>query len=213
MTHPKGTPDAKKATVIKMLRLSAPWRVFLICALLLCNAILFAQLGHPPAIAAPEATANTVAPSAATSLPTPPPIIPKQAVNLATTPSIWPVRGTVTSLFGWRISPFGGGNELHPGVDIAYPTGAPVAATADGEVVVSGLAGGYGNLVQIDHGNGISTLYGHNSQLAVTVGQHVKKGQVISYAGSTGQSTGPHVHYEVRINNTPIDPMKYLVLY
>lgn len=213
MTHPTETPVAKKSTVINMLILSAPWRVFLICVLLLSNALLFVQLRQPPVIAAPAATANKAAPSAAASLPTPPLIPPKLAANLATTPSIWPARGTVTSGFGLRISPFGDGNELHPGTDIAYTMGAPVVATADGEVVVSGLAGGYGNLVQIDHGNGIATLYGHNSQLAVTVGQQVKKGQVIAYAGSTGKSTGPHVHYEVRINNTPIDPMKYLVLY
>lgn len=206
MTHPTGTPAAKKATVIKMLILSAPWHVFLLCVLLLSAAILFVQL-HQAAII------NEVAPSAATSLPTPPPLTPKPAANQAATPSIWPARGTVTSGFGWRISPFGDGNELHPGIDIAYTMGAPVVATADGEVVMSGPAGGYGNLVQIDHGNGIATLYGHNSQTTVKVGQQVKKGQVIAYAGSTGKSTGPHVHYEVRVNNTPIDPMKYLVLY
>lgn len=214
MNHPAGNSAAKRATVIKMLLLATPWRVFLLCVLLLSAAILVTQLRQPPAIAALEATENKAAPSAAAaSLPTPPPITPKLTANLATTPSIWPARGTVTSGFGWRISPFGDGNELHPGVDIAYTIGAPVAATADGEVVVSGPAGGYGNLVQIDHGNGIATLYGHNSELAVTIGQRVKKGQVISYAGSTGKSTGTHVHYEVRVNNTPIDPMKYLVLY
>lgn len=211
MTDPTGIPAAKKATVIKMPTLSAPWHIFLLCMLLL--SILFYQLRQPLTINSQVAAANEVPAYAAAGLPIPPSIPPKPVANLVTTPSIWPVRGTITSGFGWRISPFGDGNELHPGVDIAYTMGAPVVATADGEVVASGPAGGYGNLVQIDHGNGIATLYGHNSQLAVNVGQQVKKGQVIAYAGSTGKSTGPHVHYEVRINNTPIDPMKYLVLY
>lgn len=197
MTHPTETPAAKKATVSKALTLPAPWRVFLLCMLFLSVTMLFLQLSQPPAIAAQEVAVNKV-------------VLPG---NLAATPSIWPARGTVSSGFGWRISPFGDGNELHPGIDIAYTMGAPVVATADGKVVVSGPAGGYGNLVEIDHGNSIATLYGHNSQLAVVVGQQVKKGQVIAYAGSTGKSTGPHVHYEVRVNDTPIDPMKYLVLY
>lgn len=131
--------------------------------------------------------------------------------KLAATPSIWPVNGNVTSGFGERTSPFGDGNELHPGIDIAINMGTPVVATADGQIVQSGPAGGYGNLVQIDHGNGISTLYGHNSQLAVSVGQTVEKGQIIAYAGNTGKSTGPHVHYEVRENDTATDPWKYLV--
>lgn len=133
------------------------------------------------------------------------------AGKLARTPSIWPVGGVVTSTFGWRTSPFGDGSELHSGIDIAIHAGAPVVATADGRVTQSGPTGGYGNLVQIDHGNGLTTLYGHNSQVAVTVGQQVKKGQVISYAGSTGRSTGPHVHYEIRQHDTAIDPWRYLV--
>ena len=133
--------------------------------------------------------------------------------NLARTPSIWPVTGVVTSTFGWRKSPFEDDKELHSGIDIAVHLGAPVVATADGKVVQSGPAGGYGNLVQLDHGNGIATLYGHNSRLAVQVGETVKKGQVISYAGSTGRSTGPHVHYEIRKNDTAIDPWTYLIVY
>ena len=212
MTHPTETPTAKKAAVIKKLILSAPWHVFLLCVLLFSIPFLFVYLPPHPTIASQSTAANAAAPAAA-SLSMPAPNTPKPAASLIATPSIWPARGTVTSGFGWRISPFGDGNELHAGIDIAYTMGAPVVATADGEVVVSGPAGGYGNLVQIDHGNGIATLYGHNSQLAVTVGQQIKKGQVIAYAGSTGKSTGPHVHYEVRVNNTPIDPTKYLVLY
>lgn len=135
------------------------------------------------------------------------------AGSLATTPSIWPAKGAVTSGFGWRVSPFGGSTELHQGVDIASDAGTPVVATADGEIVQSGWWGDYGNLVQIDHGNGLATFYGHNAQLLVRVGQTVLKGQVIAYAGSTGRSTGPHVHYEVRRNGAAVDPWRYLVAY
>jgi murein DD-endopeptidase MepM/ murein hydrolase activator NlpD len=131
--------------------------------------------------------------------------------QLATKPSIWPVSGEVTSGFGWRNSPWGDGSELHPGIDIANSMGAPIVATADGEVVKSEASGGYGNIVQIDHGNGVTTIYGHNSRMIVNAGQNVKKGQVISYVGSTGRSTGPHVHYEVRINGTPVDPTSFMV--
>jgi murein DD-endopeptidase MepM/ murein hydrolase activator NlpD len=131
--------------------------------------------------------------------------------QLANKPSIWPARGEVTSGFGWRNSPWGDSSELHAGIDIASSMGTPVVAAADGEVVKSEAAGGYGNVVQIDHGNGITTIYGHNSRMIVHAGQRVKKGQVISYAGSTGRSTGPHVHYEVRINGTPVDPTSFMV--
>lgn len=133
--------------------------------------------------------------------------------KLASRPSIWPVSGEVTSNFGWRSSPWGGGSELHQGIDIANSLDTPIVAAADGEVVQSGWAGGYGNVVQIDHGNGVSTVYGHNSRVAVNVGQSVKKGQVISYLGSTGRSTGPHVHYEIRMNGTAVDPISYMVTY
>ncbi len=214
MTHFQKVWAEKKPTVLKMLTLPAPWRIFLLCVLLLSATLVFKQLHQPPDFASQTATATEAVPAvAAVSLPTPTPspLPVTPAVNLAVTPSIWPAQGPIASGFGWRVSPFGDGNEMHPGIDIAYTMGAPVVATADGEVVLSGPAGGYGNLVQIDHGNGLATLYGHNSRLAVTAGQHVKKGQIIAYAGSTGKSTGPHVHYEVRINNTPVDPMKYLI--
>ena len=139
-------------------------------------------------------------------------VLARQA-RLAATPSIWPVSGDVTSRFGSRNSPWGGGDDdWHPGIDIANNVGTPIFATADGEVVQSGMSGGYGNLVQINHGNGISTLYGHNYQIVVSVGQIVKKGQVISYMGSTGNSTGPHSHYEVRVNGTAVNPESFLVL-
>ncbi len=137
----------------------------------------------------------------------------KGAGSLATTPSIWPAKGAVTSGFGWRTSPFDGGAELHQGIDIASEAGTPVVATADGEVAQCGWDGGYGNAVQIDHGNGLATVYGHNERLAVSAGQTVVKGQVVAYAGSTGKSTGPHVHYEVRKDGAAIDPWRYLVAY
>jgi murein DD-endopeptidase MepM/ murein hydrolase activator NlpD len=135
----------------------------------------------------------------------------KKQENLATTPSMWPVKGDVTSRFGWRASPWGSGSDYHPGIDIANNMGTPVFATADGEVVRGEWSDGYGNLVQIDHRNGIATLYGHNSQIIVHNGQLVKKGQVIAYLGSTGNSTGPHVHYEVRVNGTAVNPETFLM--
>lgn len=125
-------------------------------------------------------------------------------------PSIWPTSGDVTSRFGWRSSPFGGGSDWHPGIDIANSSGTTIVATADGEVIQSEWYGGYGNMVQIDHGNGITTIYGHNSRNIVRVGQVVKKGQLIAYMGSTGYSTGPHVHYEVRVNGTAANPASFL---
>lgn len=128
----------------------------------------------------------------------------------AARPSIWPTVGEVTSRFGWRNSPMGEGSDFHPGVDIANSIGTPIVATADGVVVQSEWYSGYGETVQIDHGNSITTLYGHNSQRVVHVGQQVKKGQLIAYVGNTGYSTGPHVHYEVRVNGTAVNPASFL---
>ena len=130
--------------------------------------------------------------------------------RVAATPSIWPADGDVTSRFGWRRSPFGGGGDWHPGIDIANGYGVPIVATADGVVTSAGWNGGYGLFVEIDHGYGISTAYGHSSELAVRVGQKVKKGEVIAYMGSTGYSTGPHVHYEVRISGQQVNPADFL---
>jgi len=130
--------------------------------------------------------------------------------RMAVMPSIWPTSGDVTSRFGWRSSPFGGGGDWHPGIDIANSSGTRIVATADGEVIQSEWYGGYGNMIQIDHGNGIRTIYGHNSQNLVQPGQMVKKGQLIAYMGSTGYSTGPHVHYEVRVNGTVVNPTSFL---
>lgn len=137
-------------------------------------------------------------------------ILQDRNAKLNSTPSIWPTNGEVTSRFGWRGSPWGQGSDWHPGIDIANSTGAPIMATADGEVVYSGWYSGYGNMIQIDHGNGLVTVYGHNSENVVRVGQVVKKGQVIAYVGSTGYSTGPHVHYEVRVNGTVVNPANFL---
>lgn len=122
----------------------------------------------------------------------------------------WPVSGVITSDFGWRNHPIFGRQIFHSGIDIGVDEGTPVHAADAGTVVYSGWMDGYGYAVVIDHGNGMSTLYGHNSSLAVSEGESVSKGSVIAYAGSTGNSTGPHVHFEVRINGDPVDPQGYL---
>ncbi len=128
----------------------------------------------------------------------------------ASTPSIWPVRGWVTSRFGTRTSPFSGILKFHEGIDIAAQTGTPVAASADGVVIKAGFSSGYGNMVEISHGYGIKTLYAHNSRLNVKAGQRVHRGDVVAYAGDSGSSTGPHLHYEVKVNGLPVNPAKYL---
>ena len=128
----------------------------------------------------------------------------------ASTPSVWPVRGWVTSPFGNRTSPFSGILKFHEGMDIAAQTGTPVVAPADGVVIKAGFSTGYGNMVEISHGYGLKTVYGHNSRLNVKVGQRVKRGDIISYVGDTGSSTGPHLHYEVRVNGLPVNPVKYM---
>src|SRR5260221_2054973 len=127
------------------------------------------------------------------------------------TPSIWPVMGKLESGVGGRRNPFGGrGYEYHEGQDIDATYGTPVKVAATGKVIVAGRQRGYGNVVYVDHGNGLSTRYGHLSEIDVSVGQTVIRGQVIGLVGSTGRSTGPHLHYEVRINNQPVDPRPYL---
>ena len=121
-------------------------------------------------------------------------------------------RGVITSPFGSRVDPVTGAiGAFHEGVDIADDYGTPIVATAAGVVTFAGYTdGGYGNLVEIDHGNGFVTRYGHNSAVLVTVGMSVKQGQTIALMGSTGKSTGAHVHYEVRLNGSPTDPMIFL---
>jgi murein DD-endopeptidase MepM/ murein hydrolase activator NlpD len=130
---------------------------------------------------------------------------------LSSTPSIWPTRGWVTSNFGFRKSPFTGLREKHEGWDIAARNGSPVRATADGVVVVEGREYGYGNLVEVDHGYGLVTRYGHNSKHLVKVGDRIKRGQVVSLVGSTGRSTGPHLHYEVLLHGVPVNPKNYIL--
>jgi len=130
---------------------------------------------------------------------------------LASTPSIWPVRGWITSAFGKRISPFTGTWDMHEGLDIATRSGTPIFAPADGRVTYVGIESGYGKLIVIDHGYGVVTRYGHNSEIFMKTGDVVKRGQKISAVGSTGRSTGPHVHYEVRVNGVPVNPKNYIL--
>ncbi|MCD8175060.1 MAG: M23 family metallopeptidase, partial [Phascolarctobacterium sp.] len=115
-----------------------------------------------------------------------------------------------TSYYGWRIHPVFGTTRYHSGMDIAVNYGTPIMAADGGTVVYSGWLGGYGNAVMIDHGGGLVTVYGHNQSIAVREGQYVNKGQVIAYAGSTGWSTGPHCHFEVRLNGDVTEPLNYL---
>jgi murein DD-endopeptidase MepM/ murein hydrolase activator NlpD len=130
---------------------------------------------------------------------------------LAATPSIKPVRGWFTSKFGYRISPFTQRPVMHNGLDIAAAPGTPIQAPADGIVSFAGYDPGYGKLVSIDHGYGVVTRFGHTSQIFVEVGQHVHRRDVIAAVGNTGRSTGPHCHYEVRVNSVPVDPFNYVL--
>ena len=125
-------------------------------------------------------------------------------------PSMWPVMGHITAGFGERLDPFSGEGAFHTGVDVASDYGAPVHVTADGVVIVVENHAGYGRLVVVDHGFGITTWYAHLSAFATIAGARVKRGQVIGYCGISGRSTGPHVHYEVRVNNAPVNPARYM---
>jgi murein DD-endopeptidase MepM/ murein hydrolase activator NlpD len=125
-------------------------------------------------------------------------------------PNLWPVEGQVTGSFGERIDPFNGEGAFHSGVDISSNYGHAIIAPADGVVTFADSMNGYGKTIMIDHGHGISTRYGHLSGFAVASGQHVHRGDTIGYVGLSGRSTGPHLHYEVRINDTPVNPYKYL---
>ena len=123
---------------------------------------------------------------------------------------IWPVSGSITSPFGWRTHPIFGTKRFHSGLDIGADYGTPIRAAKSGTVSHAGWIGGYGNTVMIEHGGGIVTLYGHNQSLNVSVGQQVSQGDVVAYCGSTGNSTGPHCHFEVRLNGEPVSPYNYL---
>ncbi len=127
-------------------------------------------------------------------------------------PNLWPVEGQVTGSFGERIDPFNGEGAFHSGVDISATIGSPVIAPADGVVTFADFLGGYGRAIMVDHGHGISTRYGHLSSFAVTAGQYIHRGDTIGFVGQSGRSTGPHLHYEVRINDVPVNPYKYLRL-
>lgn len=130
--------------------------------------------------------------------------------NSSYTPSMWPVLGHITDSFGERLDPFSGEGAFHTGVDVASDYGAAVHATADGVVTIAENHSGYGRLVVIDHGFGITTWYAHLSSFAAVAGARIKRGQVVGYTGISGRSTGPHVHYEVRVNNAPINPWRYM---
>jgi murein DD-endopeptidase MepM/ murein hydrolase activator NlpD len=127
------------------------------------------------------------------------------------TPSIWPVKGWITSGFGKRVSPFTGQMSVHEGVDIGAPFNTPVQSPAAGRVVVTGFDPRMGNLVAIDHGYGMETQYGHMAKVLVKSGQKVRRGDVIGLVGSTGLSTGPHLHYHIKSNSHPVDPQRYIL--
>lgn len=129
----------------------------------------------------------------------------------AATPTIKPAQGWYTSRFGFRIDPFTGRTEYHSGVDIAAAPGTPVHAPADGVVSYVGYEPGYGRIVSIDHGYGVITRYGHNSRIYVEMGQRIARGDMVSAVGSTGRSSGPHVHYEVRVEGVPVNPLNYIL--
>jgi murein DD-endopeptidase MepM/ murein hydrolase activator NlpD len=133
-------------------------------------------------------------------------------VRASSAPNLWPVEGRVTGSFGERLDPFNGEGAFHSGVDISSSFGQAIVAPADGVVTFADFLGGYGKAIMIDHGHAISTRYGHLSGFAVTPGQEIHRGDTIGYVGMSGRSTGPHLHYEVRINDTPVNPYKYLRL-
>jgi murein DD-endopeptidase MepM/ murein hydrolase activator NlpD len=130
--------------------------------------------------------------------------------TLADAPSMWPLEGRLASSFGERQDPFNGEGAFHAGIDIDAPIGTPVRAPADGEVEEAGMASGYGREIVLSHGHDLSTVFGHLSATAVSPGQHVSQGQIIGYVGQSGRATGPHLHYEVRVHNVPVNPHKYL---
>jgi murein DD-endopeptidase MepM/ murein hydrolase activator NlpD len=132
-------------------------------------------------------------------------------MRLAAAPTLWPVQGRITASFGERIDPFSGEGAFHRGVDISSEIGTPVIAPADGVIQFADVMNGYGRTIVVDHGNGVSTLYGHLSGYAVSTGLQVHRGDTLGFVGQSGRSTGPHLHYEVRIFNTPVNPRKYLV--
>lgn len=138
-------------------------------------------------------------------------IVGERKAQWASTPSIWPVRGWVSSGFGRRVSPFTGKDTMHGGVDITAPLRTPVIAPAAGTVTFAGNEAGLGNTVSILHGYGMRTMYGHMDKLKVKTGQNVKRGDLLGWVGNTGLSTGPHLHYEIEVSGTAVDPLKYII--
>ncbi len=134
-----------------------------------------------------------------------------QTARLATTPTIWPTQGWVSSPFGYRIDPFTGKRTFHRGIDIATNFGNPIVATADGSVVEANFDKFFGRTVTISHGEGIVTQYGHLDKYVVRPGQRIKRGDLIGYVGKTGKALGPHVHYEIRINDRSVNPYNYIL--
>src|SRR5271170_4964313 len=139
-------------------------------------------------------------------------VTPADWLRANSAPNLWPVEGPITGSFGERIDPFNGEGAFHSGVDISASYGQSVIAPADGVVVFADFSGGYGRAIALDHGHGITTRYGHLANFAVAIGQYIHRGDTIGYVGLSGRSTGPHLHYEVRINDTPVNPHKYLRL-
>lgn len=137
--------------------------------------------------------------------------IRKNREVLASTPSIWPAEGWITSTFGYRTSPFTSKREFHKGLDISAPLGTPVYAPAKGKVAFNGRDGDYGLALVVEHGSGLSTKYAHMHRSAVRQGQVVQRGELIGYIGNSGRSTGTHLHYEVRLNGVPVNPMRYIL--
>lgn len=132
------------------------------------------------------------------------PVVLSSAASIPTVSFL--ARYRITSPYGFRRDPFGGGGEFHPGIDLAAAAGSPIRATSDGVVGVAGWAGGYGQMVALELGGGVEARYGHMSRLNVTAGQQVHQGDVLGFVGSTGRSTGAHLHYEVRVNGRPVNP-------
>jgi murein DD-endopeptidase MepM/ murein hydrolase activator NlpD len=165
-------------------------------------------------IAASVSRGNPTPPAPATGPKPGPPSAPAPGPRPASTTGngrfIWPVNGSVGSGFGPRIHPISGGSRMHSGVDIGASSGTPIKAADEGVVVMAGPNGGYGNWTLIDHGGGLATGYGHQSSIGVSRGQRVSRGEVIGRVGSTGASTGPHLHWEVRVNGNPVDPMRWV---
>jgi murein DD-endopeptidase MepM/ murein hydrolase activator NlpD len=131
--------------------------------------------------------------------------------TLALTPSIWPTIGWVTSMFGFRTNPFTGLNQMHEGIDISNRVGTSVTAPADGIISESGNDLAFGKILVISHGFGMTSRYAHLNKILVKVGQKVKRGEKIAEVGMSGKTTGPHLHYEVRLNNIPVNPMRYIL--